>query len=101
MIMTGDADACAEVENIVNANVTEISGGGEGDVTVENDNSAIVENEVNVEANTGGNSADGGEPEGEVLEAEASESPHAEPQILPETAPTPELTPAPEPPPEN
>ncbi|OGF66538.1 hypothetical protein A3B97_03190 [Candidatus Giovannonibacteria bacterium RIFCSPHIGHO2_02_FULL_43_32] len=58
MIMTGDACAEAEVENVVNTSVTEISGGGEGNVIVENNNNAVVENEINVEANTGGNSAE-------------------------------------------
>lgn len=116
VIITGDACASARVINVVNTNVTEISGGG-GNITVEINNSAIVGNNVEVSANTGGNSADGGsgEPadsegelqasdnsagdgtsEGEVLGAETSEPPmepppaQTEPELPPESAPAPE-----------
>ena len=57
VIITGDACASATVINVVNTNVTEISGGG---INIENNNSAIVENNVEVSAETGGNSANGG-----------------------------------------
>ena len=72
IIITGDACSRVEIENDINTNVTEIdvcegdcaeteSGGGDTTVIIENDNSATVINEVNSEANTGGNTANGGD----------------------------------------
>lgn len=79
IIITGDACSRVEITNEVNTNVTEIdvcdgnceengaggeaeSEGGSGDTTIiiENNNDATVINEVNSEANTGGNTANGG-----------------------------------------
>lgn len=66
-ITTGDAYAEACIINIVNTNVTEIDTCGDGDchsdgdITVENNNDASVKNGVGAIANTGDNTANGGE----------------------------------------
>ena len=71
-IVTGDATAEASVVNIINTNTTVIDTCCDddcdpsdececGDVVVVNDNDATVINNVTAVANTGGNSADGGD----------------------------------------
>jgi len=58
-IDTGDAWATSYVGNTVNSNETKIKAscrrGCTGDVKVENDNGAMVRNEVDITAQTGGN----------------------------------------------
>ncbi|MBI2024440.1 hypothetical protein HYT00_03585 [Candidatus Giovannonibacteria bacterium] len=61
IIITGNACASATIINVVNTNVAEISGGGGENINIENNNSAVVENNVEVSAETGGNSANGGD----------------------------------------
>ena len=81
-IITGDAYAEACIINIVNTNITEIDTcgdgdedcHGDGDVTVENNNSASVENEVEATANTGDNTANGGDGSDGDVDSETQET---------------------------